>query len=157
MKITKNTIIIVLTILNVSVIAFFLLMKPPHPPHPRNPKQVVIERLELDSDQRQKFEELVKEFRQEMERLHNAIRTEKKTVYKKILDQPEQKDSLLAVLSQKLIAVDENIVDHLFEIRAMLHDNQLTAFNELVNNIDRVFGPRPPKLAPPGSQRTPRP
>jgi hypothetical protein len=156
MKISKNTIIIILVILNVGIVAFFLLMQPKKGDHLRNPKRIIIERLSLNSDQQDQFEVLVKEFSIDMKRLHNAVRSDKKTVYKRILDHPEHKDSLLNVLGQKLIAVDEKIVQHLFDIKSILNESQLTQFDELVNHIDRVFGPRPPKKRFPNAKRPTR-
>lgn len=157
MKITKNAIIIGLIVLNIAVVTFFLLMKPPMPEPPHGPKQMIIKKLALDSKQQEKFETLVKEHRKGMKALHEDIRQAKKTIYKDILDHPAQKDSLLNDLSNKLMAVDEHNIDHLLKIKKMLKEDQMPAFNKMVDNIDRIFHPRPPKPGPDGPKRPPRP
>tara|TARA_B100000508_G_scaffold55003_2_gene42620 strand:- start:23068 stop:23553 length:486 start_codon:yes stop_codon:yes gene_type:complete len=157
MKITKNTIIIALILMNVAVVAFFLLMKPDHPIPPRGPKEIVVEKLDLNKDQRKKFEGLVQEHRSEMKQLHEEIRGAKKSMYRRALDFPKQEDSLLEDLSEKLIAVDKHNIMHLRKVKKMLKKDQLPAFNKMVDNIDRIFHPRPPKPRQEGPGRPPRP
>jgi Spy/CpxP family protein refolding chaperone len=143
MKIKKNTIIIGLIALNIAVVLFFLLNQPPRPPH--EPKKMIIEKLSLDKNQIIAFESLIKKHKKESRLMHDQIREAKKTTYQKALLDEKDIDSLLNDLSQKLIAVDKRNIEHLLEIKEMLHEDQLDAFEDLLKNIDRTFQPGPPR------------
>ena len=142
MKISKNTVIIGLIVLNIGVVTFFLLIGP-RPPQDE-PKKQIIKKLDLNKDQILKFEELVKSHKKEAKSIHNEIRKTKKMAYRNILEE-ENQDSILNVLGNKLVEVDRHNIQHLLKVKKMLNDDQIPAFEELLKHIDRVFHPGPPR------------
>ena len=142
MKISKNTVIIGLVILNIGVVSFFLLIGP-RPPH-YEPKKQIIKKLDLNNDQVVKFEELVKTHKKEARSIHNEIRESKKIAYRSILEEEKNQDSVLNELGNKLVEVDKHNIQHLLKVKEILNDDQIPAFEKLLKHIDRVFHPGPP-------------
>jgi Spy/CpxP family protein refolding chaperone len=143
MKISKNTLIIGLILLNIGVLTFFFLNKPPHPPI--DPKQHIISELNLNEDQVVKFEKLIEAHQKKMHLIHDDIRKAKKEVYQNILNDGNHQDSLLDILGEKHVSLEELHIQHLNDIKEILTENQIPDFKELLKHIDRAFGPRPPK------------
>lgn len=143
MKISKNLIIIGLIVLNLSVVAFFIFNRPQS--HFNPPQKRIIEKLNLDDDQKLKFKELVKEHKSQMHSMHIEIRDAKKEAYRKAVIDKEAVDTVLTVLGDKLIAVDKHNIQHLLKVKELLNEDQIPAFNKLMKHIDRVFHPGPPR------------
>ncbi len=143
MKISKNTVIIGLIVLNIGVVSFFLLIAPR--PFHDEPKKQIIKKLDLNKDQILKFEELVKSHKQKARSLHEEIRRTKKIAYRNILDEEQSQDSILNELGKKLVDVDRHNIQHLLKVKEILNEDQIPAFEELLKHIDRVFHPGPPR------------
>lgn len=143
MKISKNVIIIGLIVLNVGVVTFFLLNKPIR--HHKGPKSQIINKLSLDEKQIVKFEKLIESHRKKTHLIRQKVQTAKKEVYKNILNDDGDKDSLLNELGKKLIAVDKHNIEHLMDVKSILNKEQMPVFKEFLDHIDRFFQPHPPR------------
>lgn len=155
MKISKNVIIIGLVLLNIAVVTFFILNRPRG--HFPPPQERIVEKLMLDEQQKMKFKELVDEHKSKTKSMHNEIRKTKKAAYKKAIVDQENVDSVLMILGEKLIAVDKQNIKHLRSVKKILKKQQLPAFNELMDNIDRVFRPKPHRKRQGRRKSPPRP
>jgi hypothetical protein len=143
MKISKNTLIIGLIVLNIGVVIFFLLNKRPHSPH--GPREKIINILSLNDEQINSFDNLIESHQEKRHVLSDNIQEAKKEVYKNILDKGNDQDSLLEVLGKKYIALEKLHIQHLNDIKKILSKDQIPAFKRFFKHVDRVFHPHPPK------------
>jgi hypothetical protein len=156
MKKTKLLTITVigLLLLNFAILAFLLVSgprgnkRPTDRPEGRpNPREIIIERLHFDDKQQKEYTELIKWHRGEIKKLDSNIRQTKNELYYQ-LNQTEvnlkTKDSLITLLNSYQKQVEETHFKHFEDIKKLCHQDQLEDFNELTEDLSRIFTPNKP-------------
>ncbi len=139
--------VIVLVVINLLALTALILGRPPGPGPGRmgpGPRQLVIERLQLDQDQEAAYDKIIEEHQAAI-RVEETKMKEAKNALFALLAQPEytEKDTLI----QQIGAIQEEIealhFKHFAELKVLCTPEQLPAFNELTNELARLFAPRP--------------
>ncbi|MBA2613841.1 MAG: periplasmic heavy metal sensor [Bacteroidetes bacterium] len=125
----------------------------PHPEHgPRGegPKKIIIERLNFDAAQQEKYEVIIKEHRSKMQELNKNSRGLHDELYSLLTSANIDKvksDSLIQTIADNQKALDNLNFDHFQKIKAICTDKQLENFNGLARDLAQLFGPHggPPK------------
>lgn len=156
MKKTKLLTITVigLLLLNFAVLAFLFVSGPRGHKQPTdrpegrpNPREIIIERLHFDDKQQKEYAKLIKWHRGEIKKLDSNIRQTKNELYYQ-LNQTEvnlkTKDSLITLLNSYQKQVEETHFKHFEDIKKLCHQDQLEDFNELTEDLSRIFAPNKP-------------
>ena len=164
MRINKTklllTLVILLTILNVSTIASIwrfidfskLSMITTHAPI-GGPKDFIISKLDLNEEQQKVFEELRQEHFQEMKNLQDNIRVEKDAMYDLLKsDQPDTTASYqhIARIMQNEEKLEHITFNHFRKVRAICTAEQQQHFDVIIDEVMRMLM-RPPRPHAPGA------
>lgn len=147
--------VIGLLILNFGTLAFLFLRAPSHPNHPpmgEGPKQLIIERLNFDTEQQKQYSLLVDEHRSKMRGLNKASREMHDELYSQLKNTIIDKanvDSIIQKISENQTALDNLNFDHFQKIKTICKTDQLDRYNALVEDLTQLFSPHghgpPPK------------
>lgn len=119
--------------------------KPPHPERP-NPKMHIIQQLELDEKQIQQYEQLIQRHRAAIHPLELEItRTKKHLMQTLIVEQLESfTDSFTSKIGQLQQEIERAHLLHFQQIHKLCKPNQQVKFQQLVTELDAIFGPEKP-------------
>ena len=138
-----------LLLLNLGTLSFlfFNSRKEHRPPHDRhNPKEIIIDKLHFDAAQQKEYAKLIEWHRGEITKLDGNIRKAKNELYSQ-LSQPETniivKDSLIAVIISNQKQIEETHFKHFEDIKKLCHKDQMKDFNDLTEELGRIFAPKP--------------
>lgn len=151
--------VIGLLLLNFGILGvmFFGKPSPPpmHPPHggPKGegPKQIIIERLHFDALQQKEYELLVVEHRNKTDELHEAskeLHDKLFSLLKNDTNNQRESDVLVLEIANNQKAIEDLNFAHFNAIKKLCKGEQVGYFNDLVDDLGRLFapkGPRPPK------------
>lgn len=146
--------IIGLLLLNFATIAFLLLSGPRGHKRPNerpegrpDPKEIIIERLHFDVNQQKEYDKIVQWHKGEIKKLDSNIRQTKNELYSQ-LNKTEvnvkTKDSMITILNSYQKQVEETHFKHFEDIKKLCHQDQLDNFNELTEDLSRIFAPNKP-------------
>lgn len=136
--------IIVLLLLNLGTLGYLFMgnKRPMHGPPPghEGPAGLIIERLQLDEEQQQKFEEQrfehqskIRAVRKESGELHDALFS----LLKNEAIDSIKKDSLQNAIRLVEIKKDEITFEHFQQLKSILKPEQLPLFDGLIEEIGR--------------------
>jgi protein CpxP len=142
--------VVVLFLMNIGIISFLLLNKPPRPDGERNgegPKRLVIERLRFDKDQVDRYDGLIEQHQKTMRAADDEIMQLKRELFS-LLPSSDQsrKDSLIADINSVQRRIEYAHFDHFSGIRMICRPDQMNDFNALSRDLADLFsskGPRP--------------
>ncbi len=138
-----------LLLINLLLILFLLLGKG-HGPH-RQPKEIIIERLHFDDEQVGAYLKLIHYHRSTVDALDDSIAGIKKGLYSSLSTQPVTADSLQTVTS-RIAALQQQIENthyrHFADIKALCRPDQLKDFEDLSQDLARIFSPPKPHRRP---------
>ena len=146
--------IIGLLLLNFATLGFLFMSGPRGHKRPNerpegrpDPREIIIERLHFDVKQEKEYAELIKWHRGEIKKLDSIIRQTKNELYLQ-LNQTEvnlkTKDSLITLLNSYQKQVEETHFKHFEYIKNLCHKDQMEDFNELTEDLSRIFVPNKP-------------
>ena len=153
----KTTILGVATVVMIVLNCILLLtiyVKPkaigPGIPHPE-PKQVIIEKLQFTPEQIEQYEALIEEHRKNINELDSQIRDIKGQLYSLLSKDEKQheKDSLITVINGRQKEIEYVHLKHFEDIKMLCTPKQKLLFEQLVPELPKLFGPKPP-MGPPG-------
>jgi len=128
-----------LLLLNLTILAFFLLNAPPPPRQPGDKAQNFLSRateiLQLDKEQRISFEQFAKKHKQQMDSLAREQNALLKPYFQSIVA-PSEHTSSPAILDQVLLLEQEKIsttLHHFQDIKSMLNEDQQVDFEHFMN------------------------
>jgi periplasmic protein CpxP/Spy len=148
--------VIGLLAVNVGVVGFLLMRKPPMPPDatlsPKSggPKKIIIEKLLFDTTQIVAYERLIVEHRESVKGLKDSISNTKNNLYQSLKTETfVGKDSLINLLGilQKRIEVVH--YEHFAQIKKICKPEQMDAFNELTSELAFYFTTEKTAIPPP--------
>jgi protein CpxP len=146
--------VIGLLVINMATLGFLFLNgprgnRPPHDDEHQKPREIIIDKLHFDANQQKEYDQIIKVNQDEVRRLDTNIRETKQALYTQ-LSKPEintkTKDSLTACLTEYQKQIEETHFNHFEAIKKLCHPDQLDDYNELTNELGRIFAPnRPPR------------
>ncbi|WP_162128227.1 periplasmic heavy metal sensor [Flavobacterium phycosphaerae] len=145
--------VIGLLLLNLATLGFLFLNGPKghRPPmdgmHGRQkPREIIIEKLHFDIAQQKEYDRIIQWHQGEIRKLDQNIRQTKNELYSQLM-QPEvnakTKDSLIAVLNSYQKQIEQTHFKHFEDIKKLCHPNQREDFNDLTEELARIFAPKP--------------
>lgn len=151
----EKTKLLTITVIGLLLLNFgtlgFLFFKGPNehrPPHGQRPepKEIIIEKLHFDAAQQKDYAKLIQWHRGEIEKLDEEIRETKGRLYSKLRETStdiKTKDSLVYALSMYQYAIEQTHFKHFEDIKKLCTKAQMEDFNELTEELSRIFAPKP--------------
>lgn len=142
-----SIIAIFLLAINIFWILFFISHKPLHG-RGNDPKKVIIEKLHLDELQTKEYEKLIDGHRESIRNSEKHIMELKNQLYKTLKERANvsMTDSLMTEIGKAQIEIEHINYNHFQDIKQLCKPEQLNYFNELCNDIAKLFGrPSPPE------------
>jgi protein CpxP len=141
--------VIGLLLLNVMTLGFLVFRRPPHPPHGKGgPAGIIIERLQLDEQQKSDFRKLADVHHEAFVKLTDNAKELRHRYYNLLREDvidTAKADSLRTQMSANQGEIDKLNLEHFQQIRALCTPKQKERFNGLAEEILRFFhGPPPP-------------
>jgi protein CpxP len=140
--------VIALLLLNFGTLGFLLLNGPNHegrPPH-RLPKEIIINKLQFNATQQSAYQKLIERHRSVIDSLDHQIKDTKNKLYiqlKQTTVDLKTKDSLIAVLANDQKQIEEAHFKHFQDIKNLCKPEQMQRFNDLTEELSRIFGRKP--------------
>ena len=143
--------VIGLLLLNFGTLGFLFFSGPKDHKGPRDdrpkPKEIIIEKLHFDAAQQKEYAKLIEWHRGEITKLDGNIRKAKNELYEQ-LNQAEAnikaKDSLISVINSNQKQIEETHFKHFEDIKKLCHKDQMGDFNDLTEELGRIFAPNKP-------------
>lgn len=141
--------IVILVVLNITLMIILLISKPHQMPHPQNgegPKHIIIEKLHFNKKQIGKYEVMISNHQEQIKQQEESIRIAKHDLFN-LLQQEDysQKDSIIDFIANTQNKIENIHFNHFNELKMLCNETQLNDFNELSNELARLFAPHPPK------------
>ena len=142
-----TVLVVALALINVGLVAFSFLKKPPHPPR-QNPKEVVIEQLHFSAEQAEAYELLIAKHRGQVAAIEQDINATKQKLFL-LLPQggatPEA-EALFAEIAAGHVRIEQIHFAHFLDIKKLCTPDQLPDFENLTQELGSLFSiQRPPK------------
>jgi periplasmic protein CpxP/Spy len=141
--------VVTLAALNIALILVLTLGHSPRPPHNMGgPKQIVIEKLHFDANQIEAYEELISVHRETIRSKEEEMRVAKESLYHSLSSNNQDKrDELIAKINIIQKNFEEIHYNHFLDIKKLCKPDQIKDYNELTNELARIFSPQkmPPK------------
>lgn len=106
------------------------------------PRNEVIERLKFTDEQIVAYDVLIKNHREEVKRLSNAIQVAKHNSINRLKESNIQPS--LEEIGQLHLKMEELHWNHFMEIKELCNDSQKQSFDQLVEDLARMFAPKRP-------------
>lgn len=149
--------VIGLLVMNLGIVGFLLLGKPPLPPRggtpfaKETPRDKIIERLHFDQGQVKQYEELIRQHRESMRSLQNNVREIKGALYTTLnAENATAKDSLTVELVSLQKQIEMVHYNHFIEIKKLCKPGQLEYFTTLTSELADFFSPEKDGRGPKG-------
>ncbi|MBP9211379.1 MAG: periplasmic heavy metal sensor [Bacteroidetes bacterium] len=141
-----TTAVVVLMVMNIALIIFMFVTKPPHPEGPGGPgrpKQIIIERLRLDREQVERYEALIEQHRNTIRETSERVEGVRRELYA-TLSSPDaaKEDSLTAVLGTLLQSIERAHFDHVLAVKGLCRPDQMKEFDAFSRELVELFSPK---------------
>lgn len=158
-KIKLLTIAVIgLLTVNIGVVGFLLVRKPPMPPQGslgvkrEGPKKIIIERLHFDNNQIAAYEKVIIEHQQSVKALKDSISNTKNNLYQSLKTETfTSKDSLINLLSVLQKRIESVHYEHFTQIKKLCRPEQMGAFNALTGELAFYFTTEKKVILPPSN------
>ncbi|MFM9839818.1 MAG: hypothetical protein ACKVOQ_16250 [Cyclobacteriaceae bacterium] len=137
--------VIALLVMNLALIGFLFLRKPPLPPEGRppiakeGPKNKIIEQLHFDAEQVIQYQKLIDEHKSSIKILRDDIRDTKSQLYQTLNEEGVRNDSLIIKLGDLQKNIETTHYNHFQEIKKLCKPDQLEYFNALTGELSNFF------------------
>lgn len=135
--------VIVLLLLNLATIGFVILSKPAGRNRPE-PREIIIEKLNFDENQKKEYEQLIYWHRSQIDELDEKILITKKELYLQLLKNEvdkKTKDSLINSLLQYQNQIENIHFKHFEDIKHLCRKDQLKNFEDFTKELSKIFSP----------------
>jgi len=147
--------IIGLLLLNLGTLTFMFLQNSHHDlmhgskDKEQGPKYIIIARMHFNQTQKLKYDDLVEEHRRGSRELHEeskALHDELFVLLKEREIDVAKKKTLIAQIAENQAKMERLNFDHFHDIKSLCKGVQLKYYDELVDDLGRLFSPKhPPK------------
>jgi periplasmic protein CpxP/Spy len=139
--------VIGLLAINIAVIGYLLLRKPPMPPigmpqseKKEGPKKIIIDKLHFDKEQVTAYEALIVGHRESVKGLKDSISNTKNNLYQSLKTENfTGKDSLIHLLGFLQKRIELVHYEHFTQIKKLCKPEQMADFNTLTNELAFYF------------------
>ena len=126
------------------MMAGFIVFRKPLPPQHEGPKKIIADRLHFDAGQRDEYEKLIAVHQSRIRSEDSLIRLTKNELYSGLnVNNETRKDSLEKKLGQLQVEIEEIHYNHFIDIKKLCKENQLSYFNDLLNDLAQLFAKEP--------------
>ena len=145
--------VITLLLINIGLLAFLFLSGPKkNGPIGRNaePKHIIIDKLHFDETQITEYNKIIKTHIESVNAIDDSIKTYKNKLYNE-LKNPENKsvsDSLFTKIAGFQAEVEKTHYNHFLDIKKICKPDQLEDYNELTDELAKIFSNKPPRPEP---------
>ena len=146
--------VIGLLVLNLATLGFLFISGPkghkPPPDRPEGrqmPREIIIRRLHFDVNQQKDYDKIIQWHKGEIKRLDYEIREAKIGLYSQLKESQldlKVKDSLIAVINTNQKQIETTHFKHFEDIKKLCNKDQLEDFNELTEELSKLFSPNKP-------------
>jgi hypothetical protein len=137
---------ILFLLINLMLVGFILNKGRKRGKRKKSPKEIIITRLNLDSNQSAAYEIKVQEHRSLMNNTHEKIRAEKSKLNNLLrTEDREQADSLFTVIAGLHREMELGFFNHLIDIKSICKPEQMDNYTALVDDINTIFSKRGPR------------
>lgn len=147
--------VITLFLLNVGTLGFLIFSgsNKEHRPHAGGfqgrpkPREIIIKKLDFDTNQIKKYDELIAWHRQNIRTVEDDIRNSKNELYLQLNSTPvneKVKDSLILVLSNDQKRIESIHFQHFKDIKKLCTTKQLDSYKDLTAELSKLFS-KPPR------------
>lgn len=146
--------VIGLLVLNLATLGFLFISGPkghkqPHdrPEGRQIPREIIINRLHFDVNQQKDYDKIIQWHRGEIKKLDSEIREAKIELYSQLKESQldlKVKDSLIAVINTNQKQIEITHFKHFEEVKKLCNKDQLEDFNELTEELSKLFSPNKP-------------
>ncbi len=148
--------VIGLLIVNLGIVSFLLLRKPPHPRGFRpemnqlegrpegqaGPKNIIIERLHFDKEQVAAYEKLIEQHQATVKNIRDSIRMAKTALYNTLNNETfAGKDSVVNELNLLQRNLELAHYQHFAALKKICKPEQTENFDKLTHDLARFFSP----------------
>ena len=134
--------ILLLFIINIVTLVFFMTKGPKDKMLPRKlPMAIIIEKLHFDTHQIAAYEKLISLHRKKIDEKDKTIKNLKNELYKQLAN-PENKtkiDSLVNQIALQQSTIEKIHFNHFLDIKKICKQDQLKDFNDLTQELSRIF------------------
>ena len=142
--------VIGLLLINLGTLGFLFLkdhtaFKPRHDDRPM-PREIIIEKLHFDVGQQKEYDKLISIHQSEISALDENIRNTKNKLYSQLSQNEVRvkfKDSLINLLNSYQKQIEETHFKHFESIKKLCHQDQMSEFKNLTDELGRIFSPKP--------------
>lgn len=120
----------------------------------QRPNELVIKKLNFNTEQQEAYKQLIQKHRQDINDLEFKIRQTKHDLYTTLAEPKVDeflKDSLINTLGNHQKAIEIVHFNHFLKIKKMCSKEQVIVFNDLTDELSKLFSKRqrPPHRRPP--------
>jgi hypothetical protein len=114
------------------------------------PREIIIEKLDFDAEQIAKYDQLIEVHRDSVRLLDREIKHNKNTLYKQLAQPKNQKstEALFLQLANSQAAIEKLHYKHFLAIKNLCKPDQLDEYNNLTNELAKIFSPKHPPQHP---------
>jgi periplasmic protein CpxP/Spy len=149
--------VIGLLAINIAVVGFLLLSKPPMPLNgmpqtekKEGPKKIIIDKLHFDKEQIAAYEAIIVEHRESVKGLKDSISDTKNNLYQSLKTETfADKDSLINLLGALQKRIETVHYEHFVKIKKICKPQQMVDFNKLTNELAFYFTTEKKAILPP--------
>ncbi len=148
----KNKLLIFLIaglLLSNILLVVFMMKGRGHADGPNNhpmPRKIIIERLHFDENQIKQYDELIQQHRKNITEREKSLMDLKNNLYSTLKAEENKTvtDSLINSISKIQKEIEYVHYAHFGDIKTLCKPEQIKDYNELVNELARMFSPPPP-------------
>ena len=138
--------VIALLVLNFGILAFLFLSKNEDGPRGRKmPREIIIEKLHFDKNQIDAYDKTIKIHQETIRELDDSIRNTRNELYKLLNSETidsSKRDSLYLKFAGFQKQIETTHFNHFVEIKKLCKKEQLTDFNNLTEELSKIFNNR---------------
>jgi hypothetical protein len=144
--------VITLLVVNLICIAYLFLNKKPvrKGMRQKGPKEMIIKKLNFDESQKVQFQKAISTHRKKVRKIQDRLQIEKQRFF--VSNNDKVSDSISIIIGNLHADLNGIHKSHFKDIKEICKEDQLEAYEELLKNIGRTFGP-PRKDHPRGNTR----
>jgi periplasmic protein CpxP/Spy len=144
---------IVLGLLVISnlILAYFVFEIRSHRKHPVKPRDIIIERLQFDTEQIEKYDDYILIQRRNVRKLKSEIRELKSDLYSQLnINQNDSTiNNIMLEIGERQQELERSHYNHFLDIKSICTKEQLPLFEELSSDLVEIFQfdrrPPPPR------------
>ncbi|GAA4073104.1 hypothetical protein GCM10022389_18150 [Flavobacterium cheonanense] len=138
--------VIALVALNFGILGFLFLSKNNDGPRGRKmPREIVIEKLHFDENQIVEYDKTIKLHQETIRSIDDSIRNTRNELYKLLNSETidsSKRDSLYLKFAGFQKQIETTHFNHFVEIKKLCKKEQLTDFNNLTEELSKIFNNR---------------